>query len=210
MKNKKKLLFFLPLIAIIIFVVLYIIFKYNEPSVLNSSDKEWVQNNGGKLIDISIVNNIPLYANDGKGVIFDYLDYVKEESTLEFNKIPYLVGGEMNDADYKIEILDGDINLSSTQLLIYKDNYVAIGKKNDVYDDIKSLKGQTLGVLTSDSSTISYYLKSLSTVVFKTYDTNENLYKALEENEVNMIVVPNIMNLDSTISGKYFINYFFN
>ena len=210
MKNKKKLLFILPLIAIVIFVVLYIIFKYNEPNVLNSTDKEWVQTNGGKLIDIAIVNNIPLYANDGKGVIFDYLDYVTKESTLEFNKIPYLIGGEMTKADYQIEILDGDINLSSTQLLIYEDNYVAIGKKSDVYDNLSSLKGQTLGVLTTDSSTMSYYLKSLNTVVIKPYDTSENLYKALEENEVNMIVVPNIMNLDSTITGKYHINYFFN
>ena len=28
------------------------------------------------------------------------------------------------------------------------------------------------------------------------------------ENEVNGVVVPNIINLDQTVSGKYFVNYF--
>ena len=210
MKTKKKLLFLLPVLALIIFVVLYIIFKYSEPNVLDSKDKEWISQNGGKIIDIAVVNNIPLYASDGKGVIFDYLEYVTQESTIEFNKIPYLVGGEPGTAEYQIEIIDGDVNLAKNQLLIYEDNYVAIGKKNEIFDNFTDLKGQTIGVLSVDTSTINYYLKSLNTAVVKSYDTIENLFLALDDGEVNLAVVTNVMNLDKTISNKYYANYFFN
>ena len=111
MKNKKKLLYIIPLFALILLFVLYLIFNYSEPNVLNSKDKEWIKDNGGKLVDIAVINNIPIYGNDGKGVIFDYLDYMTEESTLKFNKIPYLLGGEVADADYRIEYIDGEKQL---------------------------------------------------------------------------------------------------
>ena len=119
MKNKKKLLIIIPLFAIILLFVVYLVFNYSEPNVLNSKDKEWITENGDKLVDIAVINNIPVYGNDGKGVIFDYLDYMSKESTLNFNKIPYLLGGEPSDAAYRIEYVDGDITLSDSQLLIY-------------------------------------------------------------------------------------------
>ena len=210
MKNKKRLLIIIPLFALILLFVLYFIFNYSEPNVLNSKDKEWIKENGGKLVDIAVINNIPIYGNDGKGVVFDYLDYMTEESTLKFNKIPYLLGGEPGDADYRVELIDGDVTISDSQLLIYEDNYVVIGKKNDIYNKNSDLKGLTLGVLTSDSSMISYYLKTVNSIVYKTYESTESLFKALEDNEVNAVVVPNIINLDKTVNGKYFVNYFFN
>ena len=210
MKNKKKLFIIIPLFALVLLFVVYLIFNYSEPNVLNSSDKEWIKDNGGNLVDIAVINNIPIYGNDGKGVIFDYLDYMSNESTLKFNKIPYLIGGEPADADYRVEIIDGDINITDSQLLIYEDNYVAIGKKNDIYSKNSDLRGLTLGALTKDVSMISYYLKTVNSIVYKPYETTESLFKALEDNEVNMVVVPNIINLDKTINGKYYVNYFFN
>ena len=210
MKNKKKLFIIIPLFALVLLFVVYLIFNYSEPNVLNSSDKEWIKDNGGNLVDIAVINNIPIYGNDGKGVIFDYLDYMSNESTLKFNKIPYLIGGEPADADYRVEIIDGDINITDSQLLIYEDNYVAIGKKNDIYGKNSDLRGLTLGALTKDVSMISYYLKTVNSIVYKPYETTESLFKALEDNEVNMVVVPNIINLDKTINGKYYVNYFFN
>jgi len=210
MKNKKKLFIIIPLFALVLLFVVYLIFNYSEPNVLNSSDKEWIKDNGGNLVDIAVINNIPIYGNDGKGVIFDYLDYMSNESTLKFNKIPYLIGGEPADADYRVEIIDGDINITDSQLLIYEDNYVAIGKKNDIYSKNSDLRGLTLGALTKDVSMISYYLKTVNSIVYKPYETTESLFKALEDNEVNMVVVPNIINLDKTINGKYYVNYYFN
>lgn len=208
-KIKKKFLIAVFAIAILLFIGLYFIISYHEPNILDSNNKKWVQENSGKLIDIAIVNDIPLYANDGKGIVFNFLNYITEQSTLNFNKIPYLKNSSPSNVDYKVEIIDGTSKLTNKQLLIYTDTYIALGKKEQKFVDIYDFDGMTIGVLTSDSSNISYYLKSVSNIKYKNYDTGENLFNALDNNEVNLIIVPNIMYLDSTINNDYYINYFF-
>ena len=209
MKIKKKLIVAIIGIAIFLFIGLYFIINYREPNILNSKNKKWIQENSGKLIDVSVVNDIPLYSNDGKGIIFDYFDYITEQSTLEFNKIPYLKDSTPTNAEYKIEILDGTTKLTNKQLLIYNDSYIALGKKEQKINTIYDLEGMTLGISNSDSSNVSYYLKSVKDIKYKNYETTEDLFKALENNEVNMLVIPNIMYLDNTINSGYYINYFF-
>ena len=209
MKIKKKLIVAIIGIAIFLFIGLYFIINYREPNILNSKNKKWIQENSGKLIDVSVVNDIPLYSNDGKGIIFDYFDYITEQSTLEFNKIPYLKDSTPTNAEYKIEILDGTTKLTNKQLLIYNDSYIALGKKEQKINTIYDLEGMTLGISNSDSSNVSYYLKSVIDIKYKNYETTEDLFKALENNEVNMLVIPNIMYLDNTINSGYYINYFF-
>ena len=90
MKNKKKFFLLIIGIALIVFVGLYLIINYNDKNILNSDDKKWINDNGGKVIDIAVINDIPVYANNGSGVIFDFLDFFTTETTLEFNKIPYI------------------------------------------------------------------------------------------------------------------------
>ena len=66
------------------------------------------------------------------------------------------------------------------------------------------------GVLQTDIEEVSFYLKSGTNLSYKAYETITDLYKALDNDEVNMIVVPNIMYLDYTIEkNKYSINYYF-
>ena len=66
------------------------------------------------------------------------------------------------------------------------------------------------GVLQTDIEEVSFYLKSGTNLSYKAYNTITDLYKALDNDEVNMIVVPNIMYLDYTIEkNKYSINYYF-
>ncbi len=80
MKNKKKIILLIIGIAIIVFIGLYVILNYTEPNILNSQDKKWIAENGGKVIDIDVINDIPVYSNNGSGVIFDFLNYMKEET----------------------------------------------------------------------------------------------------------------------------------
>ena len=72
------------------------------------------------------------------------------------------------------------------------------------------MKDLTYGVFESDKDIVSYYLKSATNISYKTYKTIDDMYKALDNSEVNMIIVPNIMYLDKTISNSdYSINYYF-
>ena len=210
MKNKKKLILILLGIAILIFIGLYLFINYSEPNILNSEDKKWISDNGGKVIDIDVINDIPIYANNGKGVIFDFLGYIKEKTSLEFNKIPYLKEGEKFNSKYRIEIVDGSEKLNSNQLLIFKDTYVSIAKNDLKINSLNDLEGTTIGILESDSSNINYYLENISNIKYKTYETIDALFKGMDDNEVNMVVVLNVMNLDRTINGDYTVNYYFN
>ena len=107
MKNKKKIIYLIFGIAVLLFISLYLIINYSEPNILSSADKKWISDNGGKVIDIDIINDIPLYANNGSGVIIDFLEYVTDKTNLEFNKIPYLSGSTNLNSKYRIEVVDG-------------------------------------------------------------------------------------------------------
>ncbi len=210
MKNKKKLLYLIIGVALLLFIALYLVINYSEPNILDSQDKKWISDNGGRVIDIDVVNNLPVYASNGQGVIFDFLNYVNKETSLEFNKIPYLIGNNSLNSKYKIEIIDGSDNIASNQLLIFSDSYVAIEKQFRKISTINDLDGLTIGILKDDSNTISYYLESINNIKYNTYDNITDLFKALEDNEINMVIVNHMMNLDKTINSEYHVNYFFN
>ncbi len=64
------------------------------------------------------------------------------------------------------------------------------------------MKNITFWGFKNDASDISYYLKSGSNLVYKSYDSVDSLFTALDSNEVNMIIIPNIMYLNKTIGKK--------
>ncbi len=210
MKNKKKVIFLIIGIALVVFVGLYIIINYSEPNILNSQDKKWIADNGGKIIDIDVINDIPVYSNNGSGVIFDFLSYLAEETNLQFNKVPYLKDSKNFNSKYRFEIIDGSNKLTSEQLLMFTDSYVAVEKSERKIKNLEDLTGQKIGVLASDSSTVSYYLENISNIVYKNYDNVTDLFKALDSNEVSTVVVNHMLNLDKTIKDEYHVNYFFN
>ena len=210
MKDKKKIFILIITVAIFVFIALFFIYYYHESSLLTSDDKKWISENGKKIIDIEVFNDVAVYGTNGNGVIFEFLDYIQDETSLQFNKIPFEkeIGSKGN--TYKLEIIDGANNLSSNQLLLFEDSYVAVGKKNVRINTIADFKDNTIGVIAQDTSNITYYLKSSENVKINSYDNKEALFKALDENEVNMVIVPNILSLENTINNKdYYLNYFF-
>ena len=211
MKNKKKLFILIGVIAVIVFVALFFIYYYHESNILTSDDKKWISENGTKVIDIEVFNDVSVYGMNGEGVAFDFLDYVTNETNLQFNKIPYLKETSTTNNTYKFEIIDGSQNLTSNQLLLFEDNYVTVSKDSTIkINKISDFSNYTIGVLDKEESNINYYLKSAVNVKYNSYKTMENLFKALDENEVNMIIVPNMLSLENTINNdKYYLNYFF-
>ena len=211
MKNKKKLIIFVAIVAIVVFIALFFIYYYRESSLLTSDDKKWISENGTKVIDIEVFNDVAVYGMNGSGVVFDFLDYVQKETNLQFNEIPYLKEEGTKNNTYKIEIVDGSKELTSNQLFLFEDNYVVVSKDSNIkINRVSDFNTYTIGVIDNEESTINYYLKSAKSAKFSSYKDMEALFKALDENEVNMIIVPNILSLEHTISNdNYYLNYFF-
>jgi len=213
---KKKIIIVLALIiaAVTFFFVYRYYNKEDKTTTLTVSEKRWVENNKDKAFDFEVVNDYPLYGSNGEGVIFDFLNDFESKVGIEFNKISYLKDSKQTSEEdgntFRIRILNNDEKVSNKDLFLFNDNYVAIGKKYQRINHIQDMKNITFGVFKSDSEEISYYLKSGTNLSFKTYATIAELYKALDNAEVNMIIVPNIMYLDYTIEkNKYSINYYF-
>lgn len=209
---KKKLLIIIPIIiAVLTFVFVYRYYnKEDKTTTLTVTEKKWVQDNADQTIDFEVVNDYPLYGLNGEGVIFSFINDFEKNIGIEFNKIPYLKDSKPTGDSYQIRILDNDAKLKKTDLSLFNDSYVAIGKTYQRINDIKDMKNLTFGVFKEDSEELSYYLKSGTNLSYKSYDNITELYKALDADEVNMIIVPNIMYLNYTIEkDKYSINYFF-
>ena len=85
MKNK-KLIMLIAIIAVVLFIGLFFIYYYHESSLLDSNDKKWLSDNGKKIIDIEVFNDVAVFGMDGNGVVFDFLNFVTDETELQFNK----------------------------------------------------------------------------------------------------------------------------
>lgn len=209
---KKKLIITIPIIiALVAFIFVYRYYNHEDKTTsLTVTEKRWVQDNSSKAIDIEVINDYPIYGMDGDGVFFDFIGDLKKNIGLELNEIPYLKTSNTTTDSIRFRILDNDQELSKKDLPLFDDYYIAVGKNYDRINHIKDMKDITYGVFEDDKDTISYYLKSATNISYKTYKTIDEMYSALDKDEVNMIIVPNVMYLDKNISNsKYSINYYF-
>ena len=149
--------------------------------------------------------------NTGKFIVEEsVINDFKKNIGLEFNEIPYLKTSDTTTDGLRFRILDGDSKLSDNDLFLFEDYYVAVGKEYRRINYIKDMKDITFGVFEDDADTVSYYLKSGTNISYKKYKSIDELYKALDNNDVNMIIVPNMMYLDKIIdNSSYSINYYF-
>ena len=209
---KKKLLIIIPIIiaAVTFFYVYRYYNKEDKTTTLTVSEKKWVEENKDKSYDFEVINDYPLYGTNGEGVIFHFISDFEEKIGIDFNKIPYLKNSNPTTKGFRITILDNGETPSKNDLFLFNDNYVAIGKTYQRINHIKDMKNIVFGTLKEDTEEISFYLKSGTNLSYVSYNDIKSLYEALDKNEINMIIVPNIMYLDYTIEkDKYSINYFF-
>ena len=155
MKKKKIIIIILVVILLILLGVGgYFFFYKKDNNNLTSADRQWIEKNKNEIIDISIINNIPVFNYDGDGVLFDLLTNLKEETGLDFNELPYSTG----DSDGLGLILTDE--LQENDKIIYKDNYVILSKDKVSYNNVEDIKPMVLGVAKEDSEDTKYYLKS--------------------------------------------------
>ena len=210
---KKKALIILPLlVVVIVFIGVYIYYNREDArSSLTVNEKKWVEENDTTMIDINVVNDYPLYGLNGEGVFFNFLNDFESNVGLEFNKLAYSKDSELEDTTgYRFRVLNNEDELTNNDLLIATDGYIAIGKEYVRINRVKDMSNMTFGIFSSDTAEISYYLKTGTNLAFKSYDTIDELFASLDNDEVDMIIIPNIMYLDKTIeNNSYYINYYF-
>ena len=216
MKNKKKKkvntkkIIAIIIVLAIIFIGGFAAYKVkssnDEKGVFSVLEKRWIEKNKSTVIDVSILNDIPIFGSEGEGVFFDFLDDFSKETGLEFNKIPYVSSKSSKDSGYVFEI-NQKKKLDDNELLMYTDNYVMISKESEKVKRFSDLDNAIIGVLESDLSTIKEYFGSNDTVIYNNYNSVDAIVTALNNNDIKYAIIPNNINVDKILSNNFYVVY---
>jgi diguanylate cyclase (GGDEF)-like protein len=209
MKLKKKWVITIPIIiALLVLVGLYYYYNRLDSNSFSIFDKKWIEEHQSNVVDFEILNDYPIF---GEGGVFrSFINDFSDSTDLEFNIIQYLKESEPKSNSYRFKVLNIEDTLGDNDLLLQDDVYILYGKDNKRVDSINDIGAKTVGVLSVDSDEIFYYLKSYTSLKYKTYEKSEELFKEYEDGTVDMIIIPNTMYLNKTLKNdNYHIKYVF-
>ena len=205
MKNKKIFI----IIGVLIFLVIsgvYVFTKQDKNTSFTILEKQWLENNKTKIMDISILKDIPVINYNGSGVLFDFLSDFESVTGLEFNPIAYQDGDEIK-SEYSFRVVT---QKEDSDILIYSDNYVLLTNQNIKYNKLSEIKNMTIGVLESDLERVENAMDGVN-IIFNTYSTLDELISIMNSSAseisegvtpiVNGIILPKLSNLDLILSN---------
>ena len=209
MKLKKKWIIGVPIvIALLIFVGLYYYFYREDSNSFTASDNKWIEEHLTTIIDFNIVNDYPLFSESG--IFRKFINDFSEDTGFEFNIIPYPKETTSTSTGYRFRLLNNQDPLGNNDLLLQDDVYVLFGKEAGRLNELYDIGAKTIGILSSDSDEVLYYLKSYNELKYKIYDDSETLFKEYEEGVTEMVIIPNIMYLNKTFKNPlYNIKFIF-
>ena len=204
--NKKKLLLIIIPIILLGVVIMFgidINRKNDREGVFSIFEKRWIEKNKSKVVDVAILNDLPIFGSNGEGVFFDFINDFNKDTGLQFNLIPYKNGGS-SDSEYSFKMTD-KTDLDDNELLFYTDNYVLISKNNKEVKKISDLVNVTIGTLEEDSSKVKEILDDNSQIIYNSYSSIDNIVAALNNNDILYAVVPKTAYINKIFSNNYYI-----
>jgi len=209
MKLKKKWVITIPIIiAIAILIGLYYYFNRVDKNSFTVSDRKWIEEHQSNIIDFEIMNDYPIFGESG--VFRTFINDFTEDTGLEFNIIQFFKESKPDSNGYRFRALSLEEKMKDNDLLLQDDVYILYGKENGRVNSINDIGSKTIGILTTDSDEIFYYLKSYTLLKYKTYEKSDDLFNEYEAGTIDMIIIPNTMYLNKTLKNdKYNIKYVF-
>lgn len=208
MKKKKNKKFFIIIGVIAIVLILGIILwirANNNSNELSLSEKKWIEDNKNSMIDIYIMNDLPIFTEREDDVFLSFLDYFEAETGLSLNKVSYSLNSTVPTGDYLFKIINEVDDIGRNDLLFYEDNYVILSKTNKKIQDLSLLNGYKIGILTSNLTSVTEYLSYGNNLTFTNYEDDVKLLNAFNSDEVNYIVVPKNRYLKDIVNNNYYV-----
>ena len=203
MKNKKILITIISIvIAVALSLVIYFVFvKQDKYTTLTFAEKQWIESNKNKVIDLAVVNEIPIVSYNGEGIFLDFLENLENDTKLSFNKVAYTSGSEMQ-SEYALKVAD---SIDNDSIKIYEDNYVLVTKNNTIYSSIDDIGKLTVGVISDQLSLVNTYLNNKSNLLLKSFDNYDDMFFDLlnateDDKKLDGIVVPKTAYLKEILS----------
>ena len=205
-KNKKNIIIIVAALVLLLVVGILVFLRYKDNKTeLSLSDKKWIEDNKKSMIDIYVMNDLPVFSLEEGDIFLSFLDYFEAETGLSLNRVSYSLNSSEPKTNYLFKIIKETDDLSRNDLLFYEDNYVIISKENKKIQDISKLEGYKIGVLTTSMTSISEYLTYGNNLTFTNYEDDVQLLNAFNSNEVNYIIIPKNRYLKEIVTNNYYI-----
>ena len=215
-KNNKKIIIIIVSILVVLGIVslIFILVNSRNSNTLTLDENKWIDSNKQNVIDVAIMNDIPVLSNNGEGLIYNYLDYVTEKYSLKFNVIPNKLDNVV-DYQYNMDLVS---SVTENDIVLLEDNLILVTPDNKVYTDLNDITNLTLGVATMDKEVVSNYLLNKN-ITFKEYTTYAELKQTMEpitntdgttSTLVNGIIIPKTIFTQEIVQNSYKISYQFN
>ena len=212
MKKKKNIIILILIVIILILISVISVFIYkriSDESKLNLNENKWLESNKYNVIDIALINDIPVLNYNGDGLVYEYLNYLTDNLSLKFNIIPYK---SYENIDYKYKMLIVD-KVGKNDIELLKDNLVLLTNSDFEYENVSQITNLRIGVLKGEKETLEKYLDGQN-ITFIEYDTTELLKNALSESknkvkENGIIILRNLITKE-IIENNYKISFKFN
>lgn len=205
-KNKKNIIIIVAALVLLLVVGILVFLRYKDNKTeLSLSDKKWIEDNKKSMIDIYVMNDLPVFSLEEGDIFLSFLDYFEAETGLSLNRVSYSLNSSEPKSNYLFKIIKETDDLGRNDLLFYEDNYVIISKENKKIQDISKLEGYKIGVLTTSMTSISEYLTYGNNLTFTNYEDDVQLLNAFNSNEVNYIIIPKNRYLKEIVTNNYYI-----
>lgn len=198
MKKNRVVIFFIVamILGVVAFGCYQYYFKEDSNSTLTLVEKQWIESNKNKVIDLGVSSTIPVFTKDGEGVFFDFLTDIEKDTKLEFNEIAFNPG-EKSDTAYTFQVVD---RASKHDILLYQDNYALLSNAKTTYYKASDLHNLKIGVLKDDLSAVNHALANGSNLTYQTFDTVASLLTAVSNDKkekalVDAVVLPKMLYL---------------
>ena len=189
--NKKRIALLVIPVVLLAFIIMFAIMinnKNDRNGVFSLLEKRWIEKNKSKVVDISVLNDLPIFGEEGDGVFFDFLKDFSDETDIQFNMIPYKTSGSTS-SKYAFEMTN-NTTLSDTELLFYTDNYVLISKDNTEVKKFSDLRGVTIGALETDLNKIKSSFDDSDQIFYNSYSNIDSIINALNNNDILYAIIP--------------------
>lgn len=197
-KNKKNII--IAFIVIIVLVSAFLGTLYYITSTVNNysySEKKWISENTDTTFDVYVEPSLPIFTNNGKGVYYEYLNALKEDTGLNLN----IVTTDTTD----IKLINKNY-AGNEDIVIYKDHFIVVGEKDSV-NKLTDLAGTTVGVLEKDNETVSLYLTAYKNINIQSFSTYNELSTAYDNKTISYMIVPMYKYINDIVTNDYEIVY---
>ena len=203
MKKKKSLIIIIISILVVAIASVLLYTLLNDKNKLTVAERNWVNESIGTIQNINVINNVNVFGKDGSGVFYDFIDSFEKEYELTINPITFNVGNNPSGITFNEKT-----NISDKDIVFYTDHYVLVSKTTDLVASEENLNGKRVGILSSDLSYVSKYIKKATNVSFTQFESQDELLLDME-GEGNYMLVPLMEYLDVYLNKDYKVVYHF-